>query len=191
MDDRSVPHGLLLSPEDSPLLTCAELHVYKIVEDNGEAPRQEWVGQAPPLQVLGTKGDIKNSRRPGPNSLLPRALTVPTPKFHLQRQKGAEDEFLSQYSPPPRGSVPIPPSLTVREPRPASIPPQLWAARLPHLVSRIFGVHSYGHVSQHCFDPSGCHHHLLVTVWGDMRPCGLSSGPFSTEPRTLVPPAPT
>ena len=94
MNDQSEPHGLLLSPEDSPLLTCAKLHVHKIVEDNGEAPGQEWVDHAPPLQVLGTEGDIKNSRRPGPSSLLHRALIVPTPKFHLLGQKGAEEEFL-------------------------------------------------------------------------------------------------
>lgn len=92
MNDRREPHGLLLS-EDSLLLTCAKLHVHKIVEDNGEAPRQEWVDHTPPLQVLGTGGDIKNSRGPRPDSLPPRVLTAPHPNSIFRARKELQMSF--------------------------------------------------------------------------------------------------
>lgn len=72
---------LLTGQTDSPLLTCAKLHVHKIIKEDGEAPRQERVGHALSLQVLGTEGPQNRTKRwarpcyPG--------LTVPTPKFSL------------------------------------------------------------------------------------------------------------
>lgn len=73
--------------------------------------------------------------------------------------------------------MPIPPH-NVRAPFQPAFFPQLWVAPLLHLVSGIFGVYSYGHISQHCLDPCCCHHHLLIAFWGDKRPCDLSVGHF-------------
>lgn len=76
--------GSFHSPQDSPLLTCAKLHVHEIIKDNGEAPRHKWVNDALPLQMLESKEVRESAQRARPNSLLPRALTVPTTTFHLQ-----------------------------------------------------------------------------------------------------------
>lgn len=54
------------------MLTCAKLHVHEIIKEDGKAPRQEWVGHALSLQVLGVEGDLKTAQRAGPNSPLPR-----------------------------------------------------------------------------------------------------------------------
>ena len=97
-----------------------------------------------------------------------------TPKLHPQGQKAAramcfKSNFLSAH--------PIP-THSVEALLAQHSSPQLRAAPPPHLVSGVFGVHSYSHISQHRLDPSGCHYHLVVAVWGDRRPCGLSSAPF-------------
>lgn len=58
--------GSFLSPQDSLLLTCAKLHVHKIIKDDGEVERQKRVDHALPLQMLGTKGDSKMHEGLGP-----------------------------------------------------------------------------------------------------------------------------
>lgn len=114
--------------QDSPLLTCAKLHVHKIVKDDRQAPRQEWVDHTPPLQVLGTEGDIKHSRRPGPSSLLPGTLLSLTQKPSSGPEGSCRGVPNPVFSPQPQGSVSVPPSCTVWEHPATSTPPQLWGA---------------------------------------------------------------
>lgn len=160
--------------QDRPLLTCAKLHVHEIIKEDGQTPRQERVGHALPLQVLRAEGDLNSARRAGPDSLLPGPRLSQHPSSLFRARKEPQDEFLTQFF-----SLQLGLSAHVS---PNSVGAPFQPAFFPHLVSGIFGVHSYGHISQHCLDPCCCHHHLLIALWGDRRPCDLRACPFPPHP---------
>lgn len=56
------------------MLTCAELHVHKVIKNDREAPRHKWVDHALPLQVLRTEEDARNTQWTGLDSFLRRVL---------------------------------------------------------------------------------------------------------------------